>query len=215
MRFLVNPGRGKKSASTKRRRRRANSQRKGTTMAKRRKAVTRRSAARKNPAVRRRSHRAAVHRGRRRSSARRNPPVVSILTAALKDAAVGAAAQLVTQKVAAMLPNFVDAPSNGGQGKWGPKLNQVLTAAAVGIAARAMLGAEVGRAAIQGALQAPLVDVVNTVAPGMLGSYVSGYVSPPGMRAYVSRPGVASYPTAPRLLAGDPTSGGVAASGIM
>lgn len=130
-----------------------------------------------------------------------------MLTGALKDAAVGAAAQVITAKLAAQLPNFIDSPAKGGSGKWGGKINQLLTAAAVGIAARMTLGADVGRAAIQGAMQAPLLGVVDTVSPGLL----SAYVARPGLAAYV-RPGISSYPTAPRLLAGDPTSSGTAAA---
>jgi hypothetical protein len=134
---------------------------------------------------------------------------VSVLTAAVKDAAVGAAAQVAAAKLATMLPNFIDAPANGGSGKYGPKVNAFIAGAALGIAARMLLGAEMGRAAIQGALTAPIVDTVNTVAPNLMGSYVQPR---PYLGAYVQpRPMLASYPTAPRLLAGDPTSNGAGA----
>lgn len=172
---------------------------------------SRKARARRNP-VRYASNKPA-RRSRRRSYARRNPPVASQVTQALRDAAVGAVAQMVAGKVAAMLPNFVDSPASGGAGKWGPQINAFLAGAAVGVAARMVAGADVGRAAIQGALQAPLVGAVNVAAPGLLGAYVQ----PRTLAAYVTpRATLAAYPTAPRLLAGDPTSPGTAAvSGAM
>jgi hypothetical protein len=89
----------------------------------------------------------------------------------------------------------------------GPRVNAFLAGAVIGVVARMMFGADIGRAALQGGLQPVIADVADEALQGtpLAPSLTAGYV--PRIAAY-ARTRLGSYSNGPRMLAGEPTSFG-------
>lgn len=159
----------------RKRRRGAASARRGGTVRRRRRAVT---------VVRRR------RRGGRRGGAINMRNIVPMLTTGVKDAVVGVGAKAAVRIIRSK--SGFDAAGALGAGV------ELAAAAAVGLLAGKFLGRDAARAAVQGALSAPIetflkganIPVVST-ALGDVGDYAD---SLPGVGGYPQVPGMAGYP---------------------
>jgi hypothetical protein len=118
----------------------------------------------------------------------RNPGVVQTLTRGVQDAVVAVAGKTVARFIGSKLPALV--PGVAGQA-----INSGLAAIAIGmVGSKVGLGGDLTRVAVQGALQAPIEQVV---APMLAQIGLSSYSAPRAIASYSQPRLVAGYSAAP------------------
>ena len=168
-------------------------------MAKRtRKRSRRRARSRRNPGLL--SPGTLSNPPRRRRRTRRNPDIIAALMAGVQDAGTILAGEMAANVVAYYIPPLLTAPGADGATKvetsLGTTLRKVIAAAVVGFAAQQFVGADIARAAVAGALLAPLRGTVTPLLPktGPIAAALSDYVQAYPRRLLSSYPQLSAYP---------------------